>query len=58
MRMSVRWAQSSFCWFSHEAAQINARIRSSDLPDNSYVLTNKSKVSRCYAGNCSEIRIS
>ena len=31
--LSIRWAQSSFCWFSHEAAQINASIRSSYLPD-------------------------
>ena len=30
----------------------------SNMSKVSYVLSNMSKVSRCYAGNCSEIRIS
>ena len=28
----------------------------SNISKESYVLSNMSKVSRCYAGNCSEIR--
>ena len=42
------------CWY----IKMSCVSKLSKISKVSYVLSNMSKVSRCYASNCSEIRIS
>ena len=42
------------CWYM----KMSSVSKLSNINKVSYVLSNMSKVSRCYAGNCVEMRIS